>query len=141
MASARSAWSCRGSSSVDRRSRPISASRANGVPAPPARPPWSSRRQPRSRITCGSRAATVVRRSALRALAIYLVVLVSAVAVLAGAVFVLASVGRRLLGDPIVEQFSSLQREIGTPLITVIVFGVIWIFYRRVVSAEAAREA
>ncbi|TME26699.1 MAG: hypothetical protein E6I64_08525, partial [Chloroflexi bacterium] len=85
--------------------------------------------------------AEVERRSGLRALAIYLVVLVSAVAVLAGAVFVLASVGRRLLGDPIVEQFSSLQREIGTPLITVIVFGVIWIFYRRVVSAEAAREA
>ena len=85
--------------------------------------------------------AEVERRSGLRALAIYLVVLVSAVAVLAGTVFVLASVGRRLLGDPIVEQFSSLQREIGTPLVTVIVFGVIWIFYRRVVSAEAAREA
>src|SRR4029077_12338515 len=85
--------------------------------------------------------AEVERRSGLRALAIYLVVFVSALAVLAGAVIALASVGRRLLGDPIVENFSSLQREIGTPLITVVVFGVIWIFYRRVVAAEAAREA
>src|SRR2546423_1432229 len=85
--------------------------------------------------------AEVERRSALRALAIYLVVLASALGVLASAVIVLASVGRRLLGDPIVEQFSSLQREIGTPLITFVVFGAIWIFYRRVVTAEAAREA
>ena len=85
--------------------------------------------------------AEVERRSGLRALAIYLVVLVSAVAVLASAVIVLASIGRRLLGDPVVEQFSSLQREIGTPLITFVVFGAIWIFYRRVVAAEAAREA
>src|SRR5205814_1621607 len=43
-------------------------------------------------------------------------------------------------GDPGVEQFSSLQTELGTPLVTVVVFGAIWIFYRRVVSADASRE-
>jgi hypothetical protein len=83
----------------------------------------------------------VERRSTFRKLAIYLVVFVSAVAVLASGAFVLTAIIRRLLGDPVIEQYSSLYREIGTPLIVVVIFGAIWIFYRRVVAAEAAREA
>jgi hypothetical protein len=83
----------------------------------------------------------VERGSTSRKLAIYLVVFVAAVAVLASGAFVLTAIIRRLLGDPVVESYSSLYREIGTPLITIVIFGAIWIFYRRVVAAEAAREA
>ena len=84
--------------------------------------------------------ADVERQSPVRKLAIYLVVLLSAVTVLAAGTIALADIGRRLLGDPVVEQFSSLQNELGTPLVTVVVFGAIWIFYRRFVSADASRE-
>lgn len=83
----------------------------------------------------------VERSSTFRKLAIYLVVFVSAVAVLASGAFALTTIIRRLLGDPVIEPYTSLHREIGTPLITIVIFGAIWIFYRRVVAAEAAREA
>ena len=82
----------------------------------------------------------VERRSIVRKFAIYLVVFVAALAVLIAATFIFASIGRRLLGDPVVEQFNSLWHEVGFPLITVIVFGTLWLFHRRVVESEAVRE-
>src|SRR5437660_2838018 len=93
----------------------------------------------------GLRAATpdgeVERRSAVRKLAIYFVVLVTAIFVLFQATTALAAIGRRLLGDPAVESFTSVYREIGGPIASMVIFGAIWIFHRRVIWAEAAREA
>jgi hypothetical protein len=80
------------------------------------------------------------RRSVVRKFAIYLVVFVAAVAVLVATTFIFASIGRRLLGDPVVEPFNSMWHELGFPSITAIVFGTLWIFHRRVVETEAARE-
>ena len=84
--------------------------------------------------------AQVERRSVVRKFAIYLVVFVAALAVLIAATFISAAIGRRLLGDPVVERFSSMWHELGFPVITVVVFGTLWIFHRRVVESEAARE-
>ena len=80
------------------------------------------------------------RRSIVRQLAIYLVVLISAVAMLFSTTQVLSEIGRRLLGDPVVEQFNSLWHEIGPPFVTAVVFGAIWLFHRGVLAGEAARE-
>lgn len=82
----------------------------------------------------------VERRSIVRKFAIYLVVFVAALGVLIGATFAFTSIGRRLLGDLVVESFNSMWHELGFPVITVIVFGTIWLFHRRVVESEAARE-
>ena len=82
----------------------------------------------------------IERRGIIRKLAIYLVVFVSAIAVLFAATAVLSEIGRRLLGDPIVEAYTTLWHEIGPPLVTVVVFGALWVFYRGVVEGEAARE-
>jgi hypothetical protein len=82
----------------------------------------------------------VERRSVVRKVAIYLVVFVSALAVLIAATIIFASIGRRLLGDPVVEQFNSLWHELGFPVMTAIVFGSLWLFHRRVVESEAVRE-
>lgn len=82
----------------------------------------------------------VERRSVIRKLAIYLVAFVSALAVLVAATFISTSIVRRLLGDPIVESFNSLWHELGFPTIAVVVFGALWLFHRRVVESEAARE-
>ena len=82
----------------------------------------------------------VERRSIIRLLAIYLIVFASAVAVLVGATIVTSSVGRRLLGDPVIESYNSLWHELGFPLITFLVFGSVWLFHRRVVEGEAGRE-
>ena len=79
-------------------------------------------------------------RSIVRKFAIYLVVFVAALAVLIAATFIFASIGRRLLGDPVVEQFNSLWHELGFPVITAVVFGTLWLFHRRVVESEAVRE-
>lgn len=84
--------------------------------------------------------AEVERRSIVRKLAIYLVVFISAVAVLVSATFALSSVGRRILGDPVVEQYNSLWHELGFPVTTIVVFGALWLFHRRVVESEASRE-
>ena len=83
----------------------------------------------------------VERGSVVRKLAIYLVVLVSAVAVLVSATIALSNIVERLLGTPEREQFRNLQHDLGTPVVTFVVFGTIWLFYRRVVQAEAARES
>lgn len=84
--------------------------------------------------------AAVERESIIRKLAIYLIVFVSAVAVLFGATTALAAVGQRILGDPVVGTYTSLWHDIGSPVIFVVVFAPMWIFHRRVVESEAARE-
>jgi cytochrome b561 len=92
----------------------------------------------------GVRGATpdgeIERRSSIRKLTVYLIVLISALAVLASGTAALTAIGRRLLGDPIVERFTTLHREIGTPMVTVIVFGLVWIFYRRAIAVDAGLE-
>jgi hypothetical protein len=82
----------------------------------------------------------IERRSVLRKLAIYLVVIVSAVVVLISATFALSTIGRRLLGDPVVEPYTSMWHELGSSIPYAIVFGAVWLFHRRVVEGEAARE-
>jgi hypothetical protein len=82
----------------------------------------------------------VERRSIIRKLAIYLIVLVSAVTVLVSATFAVGTVGRVLLGDPVVEPFRSMWHELGSTVPFAIVFGAVWIFHRRVVEGEATRE-
>src|SRR5207253_5006365 len=84
--------------------------------------------------------AEIERRSSIRKLAVYLIVLFSALGVLSYGTIALTAIGRRLLGDPIVERFSTLHREIGTPLVGVLVLGAIWIFYRRVIAIDATLE-
>lgn len=83
----------------------------------------------------------VERRSVVRKLAIYLIVFVSAVTVLVAATSALSTIGRVLLGDPAVTPYSSMWHELGSPVPLVAMFGAVWIFHRRVVEGEAARES
>jgi hypothetical protein len=82
----------------------------------------------------------VERRSVIRRLAIYFIVGLSAVAALIGTTFGSAAVIRRLLGDPFQEQFTSVVHELGFPIAFTLIFAPLWLFHRRVVEAEAARE-
>jgi len=82
----------------------------------------------------------VERRSVIRKLAIYFIVGLSAIVVLISATFGAAAIIRRLLGDPLQEQYTSLAHDLGFPISFTIVFGALWLFHRRVVEAEAARE-
>jgi hypothetical protein len=82
----------------------------------------------------------IERRSPQRKLAIYLVVFVSAVAVLGSATVALANVVERILGTPDREAFRNIQHDLGTPVTNLIVFAAVWVFHRRVVQADAARE-
>lgn len=84
--------------------------------------------------------ATFERQSILRRFAVYLVVFVSALVVLVSTTQVLSQIGRRILGDPVTEAFTSLWHEVGPPLVAAVVFGAIWAFHRGVVEGEAARE-
>jgi hypothetical protein len=92
----------------------------------------------------GLRAASsdgeVERRSVVRKLAIYLVVLVSALAVLLSATVALANVVERILGTPEREQYRNIQHDLGFPVTNLIVFATVWVFHRRVVQADASRE-
>ncbi|TMC74705.1 MAG: hypothetical protein E6J13_01240 [Chloroflexi bacterium] len=92
----------------------------------------------------GLRAATadgeIERRSVVRKLAIYFIVGVSAVVALVSATFGSSAVIRRLLGDPFQEPFTSLVHDLGFPISFTIIFAALWLFHRRVVEAEAARE-
>jgi len=83
----------------------------------------------------------IERRSVIRKLAIYLIVLVSAVTVLVSTTFALSTVGRVMLGDPVVQPFTSMWHDLGSTVPFAIVFGAVWIFHRRVVEGEAARES
>jgi hypothetical protein len=82
----------------------------------------------------------VERRSVVRKLAIYLIVGVSAVVALVSTTFGIAAIIRRLLGDPFQEQYTSLVHDLGFPIALTIIFAPLWLFHRRVVEAEAARE-
>ena len=64
----------------------------------------------------------------------------SAVVALVSTTFGLAAIIRRLLGDPFQEQYTSLVHDLGFPIALTIVFVPLWLFHRRVVEAEAARE-
>jgi len=92
----------------------------------------------------GLRAATpdgeIERGSVVRKLAIYLVVLVSALAVLLSATVAISNVVERIIGTPASEEFRNIQHDLGFPVINLIVFGTVWLFHRRVVQSEAARE-
>ncbi len=81
------------------------------------------------------------RRSLIRKIAIYLIVFVAAVLVLFAATTSLSLLVRRLLGDPIVEQYTSLWHDLAGPTTSLLVFAPVWLFYRRVVEGEAARES
>src|SRR5205085_1489715 len=82
----------------------------------------------------------IERGSVIRKLAIYLVVLVSALAVLLSATVAVANVVERILGTPDREQYRNIQHDLGFPVTNLIVFATVWLFHRRVVQAEAARE-
>ena len=92
----------------------------------------------------GVRAATadgeIERRSVVRKLAIYLIVFVSALAVLLSATVAISNVVERLLGTPDREEFRNIQHDLAFPVINLIVFGTVWLFHRRVLQSEAARE-
>lgn len=101
---------------------------------------WLGTWIPLQRAVVAGPDATLERRSVVRQLAIYLIVLVSAVAMLFSATALLTEITRRFLGDPVIEQFTSLWHQIGPPLVTTVVFGALWVFHRGVVGGEAARE-
>ena len=82
----------------------------------------------------------IERGSVIRKLAIYLVVLVSALAVLLSATVAVANVVERILGTPDREQYRNIQHDVGFPVTNLVVFSTVWLFHRRVVQAEAARE-
>lgn len=82
----------------------------------------------------------IERRSVIRKLAIYFIVGLSAIVVLISTTFGLAAIIRRLLGDPFQEQFTSVVHDLGFPVAFTIIFAPLWLFHRRVVEAEAARE-
>ena len=82
----------------------------------------------------------VERRSVIRKLAIYFIVGLSAIVVLVSVTFGTAAIIRRLLGDPFQEQYTSLVHDLGFPISFTIIFAPLWLFHRRVVEAEAARE-
>ena len=82
----------------------------------------------------------IERSSVVRKLWIYLVVLVSALAVLLSATIALANVVERILGTPDREEFRNIQHDLGFPVTNLLVFATVWVFYRRVVQADAARE-
>jgi hypothetical protein len=92
----------------------------------------------------GLRAATpdgeIERASLVRKLFIYLIVIVSALAVLLSATVALSNIVERILGTPEREEFRNIQHDLGFPVINLIVFGTVWLFHRRVVQSEAARE-
>ena len=83
----------------------------------------------------------IERGSVIRKLAIYLVVLVSALAVLLSATVAVANVVERILGTPDREQYRNIQHDVGFPVTNLVVFSTVWLFHRRVVQAEAARES
>jgi len=83
----------------------------------------------------------IERGSVIRKLAIYLVVLVSALAVLLSATVAVANVVERILGTPDREQYRNIQHDLGFPVTNLVVFATVWLFHRRVVQAEAARES
>src|SRR5207237_8371462 len=46
----------------------------------------------------------------------------------------------RILGTANREEFRNIQHDLGLPVTNLLVFATVWVFYRRVVQADAARE-
>ena len=84
-------------------------------------------------VRAGREAAPAVRR-----IAVYLVIAISALAVLFSLTSAIALVLARALGDRSTDE--SLGRDLGGPLLFAIVFAVVWWYHRRVVEGDAARE-
>ena len=84
-------------------------------------------------VRAGREAVPTVRR-----IAVYLVVAVSALAVLFSLTSAIALVLARALGDRTTDE--SLGRDLGTSVPFAVVFAVVWWYHRRVVEGDAARE-
>jgi hypothetical protein len=84
-------------------------------------------------VRAGREAAPAVRR-----VAVYLVIALSALAVLFSLTSAIALVLARALGDRSTDE--SLGRDLGSSLPFAIVFAVVWWYHRRVVEGDAARE-
>lgn len=80
------------------------------------------------------------RRSVIPKIALYFVVLSSALGVLASLTFALVGVFRQLLGDPDPGGGRPLLVATGGPLAQVVVLGTAWIYHRRVLEDEASRQ-
>ena len=76
--------------------------------------------------------------SVTRRIAVYLVIAISALAVLFSLTSGIGLVLARALGSPIPDQ--NLGRELGTSVPFAIVFAVVWWYHRRVVEGDAVRE-
>ena len=74
----------------------------------------------------------------VRRIAVYLVIALSALAVLFSLTSAIALVLARALGDRSTDQ--SLGRDLGSSVPFAIVFAVVWWYHRRVVEGDAARE-
>ncbi len=74
----------------------------------------------------------IERASLVRKLFIYLIVLVSALAVLLSATVAISSIVERILGTPGHEEFRNIEHDLGAPVTNLIVFATVWLFHRRV---------
>lgn len=80
------------------------------------------------------------RHSVIPKVALYFVAFASALGVLISLAFALVGVFRQLLGDPDPGSGRPLLVAAGGPLAQVIVLGLAWIYHRRVLEEEAARQ-
>lgn len=102
---------------------------------------WLAHWIPARRI---ARATTVEggdeRRSVLPKIALYFVVLSSALGVLVSLASALVGVFRQLLGDPDPGGGSPLLVAAGRPISFALVLGLAWIYHRRVLEDEVSRQ-
>jgi len=84
-------------------------------------------------VRAGREAAPAVRR-----ITVYLVIAISALAVLFSLTSAIALVLARALGERSTDE--SLGRDLGSSLPFAVVFAVVWWYHRRVVEGDAARE-
>lgn len=80
------------------------------------------------------------RRSVIPKIALYFVAFASAISVLVSLSFALVGVIRQLLGDPDPGSGRPLLAAAGGPLAQVVILGVAWVYHRRVLEEEAARQ-
>ena len=80
------------------------------------------------------------RRSVIPKMALYFVAFASALGVLVSLSFALVGVIRQLLGDPDPGGGRPLLVAAGASLAPVVVLGLAWIYHRRVLEDEAARQ-
>jgi hypothetical protein len=84
-------------------------------------------------VRAGASGAPITRR-----ILVYVVIAVSALAVLFSLTSAIALVLARVLGDRTTDE--NLGRELGSSLPFAVVFAVVWWYHRRVVEGDAARE-